>query len=195
MEIVVSLIVFAIIFLVIINYMRKLQLDAIHFNLLDLVETVGGQVLRKGFLSRPVYHGAYKGIDLTINFSTERSQKKRRQYLNISMAKISLNNITISTDAWIKGREESSSAIFEPLDIDGDVNYVIRNSQNTEYLKKNHKQNFIDCVKRLTPFTYMYFGQNGLLFERECDNIALCTQHPKLENIVELLYQLTKSLK
>lgn len=195
MEIVISLIVFVILFLVIINYMRKLHLDAIHFNLLELVDTVGGQVLRKGFLSRPVYHGAYKGIDLTINFSTERSQKKRRQYLNISMAKNSVNNITISTDEWIKGRKESSSAIFEPLEIDGDVKYVIRKPRNADYLRKDYKQNFIECIKNLTPFTYMYFGQNGLLFERECDNIALCTQHPKLENIVELLYQLTKSLK
>lgn len=195
MEIVLALIVFVFLFLVVINYMRKLHLDAIHFNLLDLVDTIGGQVLRKGFLSRPVYHGAYKGIDLTINFSTERSQKKRRQYLNISMAKNSDNNITISTDEWIQGRNESSSTIFEPLEINGDVKYVIRKPRNISYLKKDHKNIFKECIKNLTPFTYMYFGQNGLLFERECDNVALCTKHPNLENIIELLFKLTKTLK
>lgn len=195
MEIVISIIVFVIVFLVVINYMRKLHLDAIHFNFLEFVDVIGGQVLRKGFLSRPVYHGAYKGIDLTINFSSERSQKKRRQYLNISMAKNSDNNITISTDEWIKGRDESSSSIFEPLEIDGDVKYVIRKPQNVSYIKKDKKQVFNECIKNLTPFTYMYFGQNGLLFERECENIAVCTKHPDLENIVELLYKLTQTLK
>ena len=87
MEIVIFFVVFIVVFLIIINYLRKLHLDAIHFNLLSLIDDIGGAVIRKGFLARPVYHGSYQGIEVTINFSSERSQKKRRQYLNISLAR------------------------------------------------------------------------------------------------------------
>ena len=92
--------------------------------------------IRKGILSRPVYHGAFKSIELTINFSSERANKKRRHYLDISMAKNSMYNITISTKDWIMDRNEESSSDFTPLGIPGDVNYVILNPYNATYVKK-----------------------------------------------------------
>ena len=195
MEIVLFIVGSIIIFLIVINYLRKLHLDAIHFNFLELADVISGQVLRKGILSRPVYHGAFKSIELTINFSSERSQKKRRQYLDISMAIHSENNITISTRDWIEGRNENSSNDFEPLYIEGDVDYVILKRNEANYLKKNNKEKFIDCVKSLTPFTFIFIGQNGILFERECHNIAQCTKPPKLKDTIELLFELSKTLQ
>ena len=195
MEIVLFIIGSVIIFLIVINYLRKLHLDAIHFNFLELADAIGGQVIRKGFLSRPVYHGAYKSIELTVNFSSERSQKKRRQYLDISMAKNSTYNITISTQDWIEGRNEESSTDFVPLEISGDVNYVILKQDNVTYVKKENESKFIECVKNLTPFTFIYIGQNGILFERECNNIAQCTKPPQLKDTVELLFELSKILQ
>jgi hypothetical protein len=179
----------------VINYLRKLNLDAIHFNFLELADTIGGQVMRKGILSRPVYHGAFKSIELTVNFSSERAQKKRRQYLDISMAKNSSYNITISTRDWIEGRSEESSSDFVPLDIPGDVNYVILKPDDVTYVKEINEKRFIECVKNLTPFTFIYIGQNGILFERECDNIALCTKSPKIKDTVELLFELSTTLQ
>ncbi len=195
MEIVLFTIGSIVIFLVIINYLRKLHLDAIHFNFLELADSIGGQVMRRGILSRPVYHGAFKSIELTINFSSERAQKKRRQYLDISMGKNSKYNITISTQDWIADRNEESSSAFEPLKIPGDVNYVILRPANVTYVKKNNENKFIECVKDLTPFTYIYIGQNGILFERECNNIAQCTKPPKLKDAIELLFELSKTLQ
>ncbi len=195
MEIVLFTIGSLIIFFVIINYLRKLHLDAIHFNFLELADSIGGQVMRRGILSRPVYHGAFKSIELTINFSSERAQKKRRQYLDISMAKNSNYNITISTQDWIADRNEESSSAFEPLKIPGDVNYVILRPANVTYVKKNNENKFIECVKDLTPFTYIYIGQNGILFERECNNIAQCTKPPKLKDAIVLLFELSKTLQ
>jgi hypothetical protein len=151
--------------------------------------------MRRGILSRPVYHGAYKSIELTINFSSERSQKKRRQYLDISIAKNSSYNITISTQDWITDRNEDSSSDFVPLDIPGDVNYVILKPADVTYVKKINEKKFIECVKELTPFTFIYSGQNGILFERECNNIAQCTKTPKLKETVELLFELSKTLQ
>jgi hypothetical protein len=175
--------------------LRKLHLDAIHFNFLELTDAIGGQVIRKGILSRPVYHGAFKSIELTVNFSSERSQNKRRQYLDISMAKNSNYNITISTRDWIEGRNEDSSSDFVPLEIPGDVNYVILKPDDVTYVKKINEDRFIECVKNLTPFTFIYIGQNGILFERECHNIAICTKPPKLKDTVELLFELAKTLQ
>ncbi|MCK4754569.1 MAG: hypothetical protein KAS58_05005, partial [Calditrichia bacterium] len=134
MEIVLFTIGSIVIFFVIINYLRKLHLDAIHDNFLELADSIGGQVMRRGILSRPVYHGAFKSIELTINFSSERAQKKRRQYLDISMGKNSKYNITISTQDWIAERNEESSSAFEPLKIPGDVNYVILRPANVTYV-------------------------------------------------------------
>ncbi len=195
MEIVLFIIGSILIFFVVINYLRKLNLDAIHFNFLELADAVGGQVIRKGILSRPVYHGAFKSIELTVNFSSERTQKKRRQYLDISMAKNSSYNITISTRDWIEARNEESSSNFVPLDIPGDVNYVILKPDDVTYVKEINEKRFIECVKSLTPFTFIYIGQNGILFERECDNIAMCTKPPKLKDTVELLFELSTTLQ
>jgi hypothetical protein len=174
--------------------LRKLHLDAIHFNFLELADGIGGQVIRRGILSRPVYHGAFKSIELTINFSSERAQKKRRQYLDISMAKNSKYNITISTQDWIADRNEESSSDFVPLEIPGDVKYVILKKENVTYVKKINESKFTKCIKDLTPFTYIYIGQNGILFERECHNIAQCTKPPELIDTIELLFELSKTL-
>jgi len=195
LEIVLFLIGSIVIFLVIINYLRKLHLDAIHFNFFELADSIGGKVIRKGILSRPVYHGAFKSIELTINFSSERAQKKRRNYLDISMAKISMYNITISTQDWISNRNEESSSDFVPMEIPGDVNYVILNSKNVTYVKKINEKKFIECIKKLTPFTYVYIGKNGILFERECNNIAQCTKSPDLKDTIELIFELSKTLQ
>jgi hypothetical protein len=195
LEIILFIIGSILIFFVVINYLRKLNLDAIHFNFLELADAIGGQVIRKGILSRPVYHGAFKSIELTVNFSSERTQKKRRQYLDISMAKNSSYNITISTRDWIEGRNEESSSDFVPLDIPGDVNYVILKPDDVTYVKEINEKRFIECVKNLTPFTFIYIGQNGILFERECDNIAMCTKSPKLKDTVELLFELSTTLQ
>ena len=194
MEIVLIIIGLIVVFLVVINYLRKLHLDALHFNLLEVVDVLGGQVLRRGFLSRPVYHGKFKGIDLTINFSSERSQKKRREFLDISFARQMQQNLTISTSSWIESQNQGELNEFEPLVIGDETTYVIRNISQSDYIKKNRNEEFKDSVKRLTPFNYIYCGQSGLLYERECDNLAVCSKHPKLVDLIKAIYQLTQVL-
>lgn len=195
MKIVLILIGLIIVFLVVINYLRKLHLDALHFNLLELVDAIGGQVMRRGFLSRPVYHGKYKGVDLTINFSSERSQKKRREYLDISLSRNLKNNLTISTREWIETRSEGSLEDFESLEINGQDGYVIKNATKANYLKNDQDVKFKKIVQALTPFAYIFCGQNGVIFERECDNLATCTKHPQLKDTITSLNQLTQILK
>jgi hypothetical protein len=111
------------------------------------------------------------------------------------MAKNARYNITISTRDWIADRNEESSSDFEPLNIPGDVNYVILKPENVTYVKKVNEKKFIECIQNLSPFTYIYIGKNGILFERECDNIAQSTKLPKLRNTIELIFELSKTLQ
>jgi hypothetical protein len=194
LEIVLIIIGFIVVFLVAINYLRKLHLDALHFNLLELVDVLGGEIIRRGFLSRPIYHGQFKGIDLTINFSSERAQKQRREYLDISLSKEMQQNLTISTSEWIESRNQGELHDFMPLEIDEEKKYVIRNAAQSEFIKKNRKEEFSTVVKKLTPFNYIYCGQSGLLYEKECENLAICTKHPKVMDLIDALYQLTQVL-
>ena len=194
LEVILIFIGLVVVFLVVINYLRKLHLDALHFNLLEVVDVLGGEVLRRGFLSRPIYHGKFKGIDLTINFSSERSEKKRREFLDISFAKQMKQNLTISTSSWIESQNQGELKDFVPLVIEDETTYVIRNISGSDYIRKNKNTEFRDAVKNLTPFNYIFCGKSGLLYERECDNLALCTKHPKLVDLIESIQRLTKVL-
>lgn len=195
MQTVLIIIGLILVFLVVINYLRKLHLDALHFNLLELADDIEGRIIRRGFLSRPVYHGRYKNVDLTINFSSERAQKKRRQYLDISLATELKNNLTISTRNWIENRNEASTADFKTLEINGEEEYVIKHALDADFLKKNQSEKFSGKVQALIPFAYIFCGQNGIMFERECENLAVCTKKPRLRETVEALYQLSQILK
>ena len=44
-----------IIFIVLINYLRKLHWDSIHFNLLALADEIEGEIFRRNFMARPVF--------------------------------------------------------------------------------------------------------------------------------------------
>ncbi|TFH01221.1 MAG: hypothetical protein E4H13_05490 [Calditrichales bacterium] len=194
MEIALFIIGFIIVFFVVINVFRKLHMDAIHYNLLDLADEIGGEVLKRGMLSRPVYHGDLNGMDLTVNFSTERVQKKRRQFINISIARVLQNNLTIATRQWLENTAGSAPEEFDILEIDSDTEYLIRKSSKKSYLRKNGQDEFSECLKKLSPFNYIYGGPTGILFEQECENLATCTKHPQLKENIDHLYRLAKVL-
>ncbi len=156
-------------------------------NLHDLTGSIGGNVLRKGFLGRPIYHGKYKNMDITINFSSEKSGKHRINYLDISIGTPLKKKFTISSLRWLRERGETSVDDFEPISM-----------KNSEYgILKNHKLNMQkgsvqNIITDLDPFVYVYGGQNGILFEKECQNLAICTRHPKLKEILDTLANLIK---
>jgi len=126
-------------------------------------------------------------MDITINFSSEKARKRRINYLDISIGTPMKNKFTISSLSWLRERGEKSVEDFEPMSL-----------KNSEYgILKNHKLNIQNksiqqLISDLTPFVYIYGGQNGILFERECQNLALCTRHPKLQEILDTLAKLVK---
>ena len=183
-----------IIFFIVFNLLRKLHWDAIHNNLISLVEVIGGQIIRKGFFARPVYHGNYKDTELTINFSTERSKKKRANYIDISLAKKIKNTITITSLNWLKDRGESLDE-FSPLEQTQDNKYGIRKDAELVFTNKDKNAEFKCLIKELDPFIFIFIGKNGTLFERECENIAICTKHPLLKNSIDSLFSLIQMLE
>jgi hypothetical protein len=172
----------------VIVFLRKLHWDAIQLNLFQLQDDIGGKVIRKGFLTRPLYHGTYNNLALTINFSTEKFKKNRRNYIDITIGKNFKNPLTISSLDWLRERDESVSE-YEPIKI-ANNKYGLRREKNIRVIKKNHKTDFINYIKQLHPINFIYFSKNGLLFERECLNIANETEYVKLKDTINLLYKL-----
>ena len=96
-----------------------------HNNLFDLVDEFGGNVYRRGFLARPVFHGTYKNCEVTINFSQERINSKRKNYINISIDKKINKSVTIVSLDWIKSQNESTDDL-EIISMNNSQQYGIR---------------------------------------------------------------------
>ncbi len=176
-----------ILIVVVINYMRKLHWDAVHINLLDLVDDIGGQVLRQGFLGQPIFHGQYKKMDITINFSTERHKKKRRNLIDISIGMPIKKSFTISSYEWLKEREDSALDEFKSLDLDGLHNYGLRNPSDNQIAKESKQLKFRQILLDLDPFLFLFVGANGLLYEKDGGNLAVSTKHPALKDQIRYI--------
>ncbi len=179
-----------ILFLVIINYLRKLHWDVIHNNLLDLVDDIGGKVIRQGMLGRPIYHGRYEELDITINFSTEKGEKGRKNLIDISIGIPLKQAFTISAYNWLKEREESATEEFTDIDLGGSKEYGMRNTSGKDIVKNNMQKKFHDILKRLDPFNFLFVGRNGLLYETEGGNLAVSTKHPAIKSDIMAIYDL-----
>jgi hypothetical protein len=184
-----------IIFLVVLNFLRKLQWDAIHNNLLDLTNEIGGEVLRQGMLGRPIFHGKYKNLDITINFSTERSKKGRRNYIDISVGRNFKQTLTISALDWLKEREESALDEFIEIKLDSQKKYGLRSKSGKDVIKKNMQQKFYSILQDMDPFSYVFIGYSGLLFEKHGGNLAMSTKHPALKQDIDNLIELTRVIR
>jgi len=179
-----------IVFFLLINYLRKLHWDAIHNNLFDLVDDYGGNVYRRGFLARPVFHGVYKKSEVTINFSQERINSKRKNYINISIDKEINKSITIVSLNWIEAQNESTDDL-EIISIKDSHDYGIR-SKNMKKVKMNELKSHL---QKLVPFNYLFLGQTGLIFEKESKNLGFETKPDVLKSYIESVYNLSNKLK
>lgn len=173
--------------LIIFNFLRKLQWDAIQKNLNDLANEIGGQVVRRNMLGRPVYHGKYRNQDITINFSTEKANKKRINYIDVSIGRSFKSSFTISALNWLENREEGDVEEYSALDVQGKNNYGIRSEDNKKILKRTTNTPFNSLIEQLDPFYFIFVGKSGLLFEKEGGNLAMSTRHPALKNDLDAL--------
>ena len=181
-----------ILFLITFNFLRKLQWDAVHHNLIDLADDIGGEVIRRSMLSRPIYHGNFKKQDITINFSTEKVKKGRNNFIDISIGHKFSTAFTISAFAWLEEREDSALDEFASLNIKSTQRYGLRSDKGEGVINKKKESQFHDFLIKLDPFYFIYIGNNGLLFEKDGGNLAISTKHPALKNDIDALIGLIK---
>jgi hypothetical protein len=175
-----------VLFFLIIYYLRKLHWDVIHSNLLDLVDEFEGNVHRKGFLSRPVFHGNYKNCEITINFSQERIKSARKNYINISINKKLNKSITIASLDWIKSQNESTDGL-ETILMNDSNQYGIRINKIKETLKNDLKHQ----LEKIVPFNYLFIGQTGLIYEKESKNLGTDTKSDLLKSDITHIFNLS----
>lgn len=177
-------------FFLIINYLRKLHWDAIHNNLFDLADEFSGNVYRRGFLARPVFHGKFKNCELTINFSQERINSKRKNYINISIDKQIKEAVTIVSLDWIKSQNESTDNM-EIVSLVNGQEYGVRINN----VKNNKKNELKFLLEKIAPFNYIFLGQTGVIYEKESNNLAIETKLDKLKPYIQTINDLSEILK
>jgi hypothetical protein len=178
-----------VLFFLVINYFRKLHWDAVHNNLFDLVDKLGGNVYRRGFLARPVYHGKYKKHELTINFSQERINSKRKNYINISIDKKNKDSVTIVSMDWLKMQNERADN-FKMIALDDEKKYGIQIQKLNHHLVQELKSK----LSEMKPFNYAFFGQTGLIFEQESMNLGIETKLDQIKPVIDSVYELSKTV-
>jgi hypothetical protein len=173
-------------------YLRKLHWDIIHNNLYDLIDQIGGKVIRHGFATRPIYYGKYKGYELTINFSTEKTKKGRKNCIDVSINKKINNSITIALVKWLNENNADILKNFLPFthtDID---KYGISVKDKQDIIIGKLENKIKDYIKCLGDFNFIFLGVSGVLLEIACDNVAYATKHPKLKEKIDCLIQLVR---
>ena len=120
------IIIFLAVIFFLLNYVRKMQWDRIHINLLELADEIAGEIYRRNFLARPVFHGKYNGHELTINFSSERVGKTRSHYMDIALNKKIKSSFTISSKKWLSQQQDVPLNEYNDLVAGIADHYVIR---------------------------------------------------------------------
>jgi hypothetical protein len=180
---------------IILNLLRKWYWDTIQSNLLDLAEDIGGQVMRRGFFSRPVYHGKYRDADLTINFSGERNNKGRTNLIDISLAAKLNESVTISSYPWLQEIAEKSITDYQPLPGSDPPLYGIRLADSSKFRTKLNRTDFTGSIGQLHPFRFIFISPRGILFEKEAEHLPQNTRHPRLKEQLDGIFKLINGLQ
>ena len=180
---------------ILLNILRKWYWDTIQSNLLDLANEIGGQVIRRGFFSRPVYQGRYRDADLTINFSGERTKKGRVNLIDISLTANLSESITISSYPWLREIAEKSISEYGPLPGSDPPLYGIRLADSSKFKTKLTGSDFSGSIGLLHPFRFIFISPRGILFEKEAEHLPQNTRHPLLKEQLDGLFKLIKGLQ
>ena len=195
MEIIFVAVIAFIIILLILIFLRKLHWDAIHHNLLELADDIGGNIIRHGFATRPIYHGKYGGNELTVNFSTEKTKKGRLNYIDISLNRNIKYSLTLASEKWLNENNAELLKNFIPFK-NKDINmYGISFAGKEAVTIQNIENNIKNHIKSMSSFNFIFLGGMGALLEIECENIAIATKHPALKNNIICLINIVKSLE
>jgi hypothetical protein len=172
-------------------FLRKIQYDRTHHNLLDLKSDIGGEVRRTSFLQQPLYRGKHKGFDFQISFSNDKIEKERVSYITYSFVRTSKSQLTIGTKTWFA---EMGVEIEDQKDILVVNDFVFR-SNSAMLLKKMQTDQFVlTKLNELGNFAYMMFSNAGIMFEMKSGQIVVDTDKEQILKILETIDFIARKL-
>lgn len=152
-------------------FLRKTLWDGVHRNLLDFEDNYNGKVIRNGFASRPVFKGHINGTDVTINFSTARSNKGRRTYIDFTLTISSKTTLTIAEKNWLKEQNGDQHSADTELYFDNDLTYIIMPPHNRKIERMIVKDEFKRSLGKFKNLAYFFAGKSGTICEFWTDKV------------------------
>jgi len=174
-------------------WVRKLQFDVIHRNLLELEDAYGGTVKRGGLASRPRYSGEYKGNKVSVSFSYESKKESKHYYLAVTMQCRSPVQFTVLSRDWLAEQADAHEEGKKTKAI-ANGKYLIEVTK-AHLLKKIPVKKVEQIIRQLDPFAYILIARTGIIMERISEHLVRDTQFAVLSETFEQLYQLQQVLE
>ena len=171
---------------IVLIYIRKTLWDAVHRNLLDLVDTYNGKIDRRSYASRPVFKGKISDIDFTVSFSSGKSSGKRRNYINFSFDLSASVLLTIAEHDWLIENEGKTDGLTR-LQLTDDKIYLIRPANNRKIERLTDKEDFRRALSQFDNLAYFFVGKSGTLCEFYTERVD---QDSKFDNLQKILNQI-----
>ncbi len=174
-------------------WVRKLQFDVIHRNLLELEDAFGGKVRRGGLASRPRYTGSYKGNKVSVSFSYESKENSKQYYIAVTMQCRSPVQFTVLSRNWLAHQADAHQEGKNVKAI-ADGHYLVEVSKS-HFMKKIPLKKIDPIIRRLDPFAYILVAQTGMIMERVSTHLVKDTQFGVIQEIFENLFRLQQVLE
>jgi hypothetical protein len=166
-------------------WLRKTTWDAVHRNLLDLEDIIDGRVMRRGFASRPVFHGTFHKHSFTINFSTEKHEGKRSTYVDISYEQAAPFSFTIASKTWLASRMDDGSAQFiEYTNATGTV-FMARPANDERIARLLDNKEVRELLNGWKDLAYFFAGETGIMYEFVTEAVVKSTEAEALKKRLE----------
>lgn len=165
--------------------------DAVHRNLLDLEELIDGKVFQRSFAARPVFHGKINSTEITINFSTDKTDGKRHTYIDISLATQAGFNCTLASRPWLKKQDAGEIEDLITLKNSSDEEFILRPASDSKVKKLIKNPLIKEIVNEFSGLAYLFIGKNGMMCEIETTEVVKATQSDKLHKKLLMLHQLS----
>lgn len=175
-------------------YIRKTMWDAVHRNLLDLEDAFEGSILRRSFAARPVFNGRINNRALTINFSTEKTDSRRRTYIDISIDSGSKVSCTISNKEWLDSQNPDKIEDFISIENSKRQEFIVRPASNKAVKELIKQDVFQELINVIPGLAYVFTGKTGIICELFTEEIVKATEFENMEKNLQILQRFSRVL-
>ena len=174
-------------------FLRKMQYDYLHNNLSELVDHIGGEVIRRGFASVPFFHTKYENGALVVNFSSLKSEKGQREYYATFSGEIDVPaNFSLMSLEWLKAHPVEENKEIETRQIEN-LRVSSTNKNIITFFEKNPK--LIAKMAGLDGFVYFFSSVRGIMFEIAIKNFSEGSKVDLLMPVITDAYGFVRQIK